>query len=109
MRDNDTLKRKVMEFGDMQGRVNEYEYKLEMVTKEIERLNGIVENKNRDISVLEGKAREGEANARQLQHLVTQITKITAENKDLHDDVRNSQEKLRLSSQQHNQLLNELN
>ena len=57
MRENDDLKRKVMELGQMHSRINEYEYKIEMVTKEIERLNVIVEKKNREINILEGKAR----------------------------------------------------
>ena len=47
LRENDDLKRRVMVISEMQGKISEYEYKVEMVTKEIERLNVIVENKNR--------------------------------------------------------------
>lgn len=36
----------------MVSKLNEYEYKIEMVTKEIDRLNNIIENKNKEIREL---------------------------------------------------------
>lgn len=41
--------------------------------------------------------------------MVDQLNRMTSENKELHDELRNGQEKLRLSNQQHNQLITELN
>jgi hypothetical protein len=43
----------------MNDKVNDYEDKLEMITKEIERLNNIVENKNREIQQLKGLVETG--------------------------------------------------
>lgn len=37
--DNEAMRRKLSEFNQ---RINDYEYKMEMITKEIERLNNIV-------------------------------------------------------------------
>jgi predicted nucleic acid-binding Zn-ribbon protein len=45
------MRRKLSEFNQ---RINDYEYKMEMITKEIERLNNIVENKNKEIQNLTG-------------------------------------------------------
>jgi peptidoglycan hydrolase CwlO-like protein len=41
-----------MELTEMVSKLNEYEYKIEMVTKEIDRLNNIIENKNKEIREL---------------------------------------------------------
>ena len=52
-----------------------------MVTKEIERLNNIVENKNREIQNLTGAVSEGENAQRNLNKLTEQLRKMTGENR----------------------------
>ena len=46
-KENETLKRRVGELGEASVKVNEYEFKIEMAAREIERLNTILENKNK--------------------------------------------------------------
>ena len=91
------------------GKLNEYEYKIETVTSEIDRLNNIIEGKNNNIRELELKNHEGEQLARQFHHLNEQFKKITGENRDLHEEIRDGQEKLRVSTSQTQRLVTELN
>lgn len=76
-----------------------------MVTREIERLNNIVENKNNEIQVLNGRVSEGEVAQRNLRNLSEQLRKLTGENRELHEELRDGQEKLRLSSAQQTKLM----
>lgn len=57
-------------------RVNDYEYKIEIITKEIERLNSIIETKNREIQTLQAKCVEGDNSSRQLKNLNDNLRKI---------------------------------
>jgi hypothetical protein len=52
---------------------------------------------------------EGETAQRNLAKLNEQLRKITGENRDLHEELRDGQEKLRLSSVQAQKIMNELN
>jgi uncharacterized coiled-coil DUF342 family protein len=104
--DNEAMRRKLTEFNQ---RANEYEYKMEMITKEIERLNNIVENKNKEIQHLTELSQEGETAQKNLNKLNEQLRKIIGENRDLHEELRDGQEKLRLSSVQAQKIMNELN
>ena len=54
-------------------------------------------------------AQEGETAQRNLNKLNEQLRKITGENRDLHEELRDGQEKLRLSSVQAQKIMNELN
>lgn len=72
--ENEMLKRKVNELGSIN---NDYEFKVENITKEIERLNVIVEGKNRDLRDLQMKAEEGENLARQFNQVREDFRKIT--------------------------------
>ena len=100
--DNEKLKRKVNELAEIANRINDYEYKIEMVTKEIDRLNIIVETKNRE---LHEKQQEGENLARQFNQVREDFRKITGENRDLHSQLQEGQEKLRISAAQTSKLM----
>lgn len=76
---------------------------------EIDRLNAIIENKNKDIQNLQAKNIEGQNSSRQLKNLNDQLRKILDENKDLHEELREGQEKLRISNAQQQKLIQELN
>jgi hypothetical protein len=52
-----------------------------MAAREIERLNNIIENKNREIQSLQGQCVEGENAGRQLKNISDQLRKIIDENK----------------------------
>jgi chromosome segregation ATPase len=80
-----------------------------MAAREIERLNTILENKNKEIQNLQGQCMEGETAARQLKNLSDQLRKMVDENKDLHNEIRDGQEKLRISNAQTQKLVMELN
>ena len=54
-----------------------------MATRQVERLNNILENKNREIQNLQGQCAEGQTAARQLKNLSDQLRKMVDENKDL--------------------------
>lgn len=101
--DNESLKRRVTESSQ---RLNDYDYKMEMVAKEIERLNSIVENKNKEIQGLSVMVEEGENAQRNLNKLTENLRKMTGENRDLHGELRDGQEKLRLSNAQQQKLIN---
>lgn len=107
--ENELLKKKISELGAAASRVGEYEYKFEMMSREIERINILVENKNKEIQTLQGQCVEGENSARQLKNLSDQLRKFIDENKDLHEELRQGQEKLRLSNVQQQKLIQELN
>ena len=53
------MKKKLAEYGDVSVKINESEFKIEMAAREIERLNNILENKNREIKELQGQCAEG--------------------------------------------------
>lgn len=57
--------------------ISQYENKVEMISRELERLNGVVENKNSQIRDLEGKASEGDNLARQFAKIKDDFRKIT--------------------------------
>ena len=63
--------------------MNETQFKIEMAAREIERLNNILENKNKEIQGLQGQCMEGETAARQLKTLSEQLRRMVDENKDL--------------------------
>jgi hypothetical protein len=52
---------------------------------------------------------EGETAQRNLAKLSDQLRKITGENRDMHEELRDGQEKLRLSSVQAQKIMSELN
>jgi len=79
------------------------------MSREIERINILIETKNKEIQGLQGQCVEGENSARQLKNLSDQLRKIIDENKDLHEELRSGQEKLRLSNVQQQKLIQELN
>jgi hypothetical protein len=58
---------------------------------------------------LTGLVQEGETAQRNLAKLSDQLRKITGENRDMHEELRDGQEKLRLSSLQAQKIMNELN
>ena len=80
-----------------------------MAAREIERLNNIIDKKNRDIQTLQNQCVEGDNAARQLKNLNDQLRKIMDENKGLHEELREGQEKLRISSAQQQKLVLEIN
>jgi hypothetical protein len=47
-----------MEMGDMNRKIAEYENKIALISQEIERLNSVIEGKNRDIQNLTGRLNE---------------------------------------------------
>jgi hypothetical protein len=53
--DNELLKKRIQELGASASKVGEYEYKFELMSREIERINILVENKNKEIQGLQGQ------------------------------------------------------
>ena len=76
-----------------------------MATREIERQNNIIDNKNRENQSLQSQCADGETAARQLKNLSDQLRKMVDENKDLEENIREGQEKLRISNAQQQKLV----
>lgn len=53
--ENEVMKRKIVEAGEVVKRINEADYKVESMTAEINRLNNIIENKNKENQNLQAK------------------------------------------------------
>lgn len=56
--ENEELKTQLKVFGEAQRKIVEYENKIALLSQEIERLNTVVENKNREIGELRNQIQE---------------------------------------------------
>lgn len=56
--ENEELKTQLKIFGEAQRKIVEYENKIALLSQEIERLNTVVENKNREIGELRNQIQE---------------------------------------------------
>lgn len=60
----------------------DFQFKIENAEKQIDRMKGIIESKNREIRELNQKVILGENFAKQLNQLRYELTRLTGENKD---------------------------
>ena len=105
--ENEDLKRSLQEFSTK--KVGEYENKVVILSQEIERLNGVLEKKNIELGNLNKKLSEIDTMNKTIGSLQEKITKLVTENTGLDGEVRNAQENLRLSANQNNKIIQELN
>jgi len=78
--ENEELKRRLQEMGDMGRKVSEYENRIAMLSQEIERLNAVIEGKNRDIGGLQNRLNEIESMNKTIGSLQERITRLVTEN-----------------------------
>jgi chromosome segregation ATPase len=86
----------------------EYESKIALLTQEIERLNGVIDGRNKEVNGLKSKLNEIDGMNKTIGSLQEKITKLVTENTEFEGEMRNAQENVRLSSNQNRKIMMEL-
>lgn len=82
--------------------------KNQILSQEIERLNALLEQKNKEIGNLNRKMKEIEEMTQTIGSLQSKITKLVNENTVMGNEVNEAQENLRLSANQNKKFMNEI-
>jgi chromosome segregation ATPase len=100
-RAQESLRVSTSETGKLRNRINEFEQRFEQLTRENEVLKAERQKVLQEMHGLHGKLGETD------RSYSDKISKLSSENKMLSDDVREGQEKLRISTSQTSKLMNE--
>lgn len=106
--ENEELKQRLTEAGDLGRRLAEYENTIAILSQEIERLNSVLENKNNEIGELRSQLQEMDAMNDAINSLQEKIKRLANENTGMGEEVRAAQENLRLSANQNAKLQQQL-
>ena len=93
----------------MNRKVAEYENKVALLSQEIERLNGVLDNKNNEIGQMNHQLQEMSAMNGTINALQERIGRLVNENSGMENEMRGVQENLRLSTSQNQKITRELN
>ena len=80
-----------------------------MLSEEIERLNGVIEKKNNEIGSLQRSMQEISGMNLSITPLHEKLSRVSSENAEISNEMREIQEHLRLSNNQNQKLSQELN
>ena len=95
--------------GEMGRKIAEYENRIAMLSQEIERLNSVIEKKNQELGNLQRRLTQIDNMNKTIGSLQERITKLVNENTSMEDEVRVAQQNLRLSANQNQKIMAELN
>ena len=90
-------------------KITEYESKIALLSQEVERLTSLLEKKSGEVNNLNRKMNEIESMNKTIGSLQEKITKLVKENIDMDGEVKQAQDNIRLSANQNNKLIAELN
>lgn len=121
--ESNELKRRLAETGEVSRRLQEADSTITTLSKEIERLNIVIESRNKENLVIthnleqlqrrfQGAGEENNNLKRRLgevENLTRNLNRLTDENQGLVNEVREGQDKLRLSTNQITRIVGELN
>ena len=102
------LQRRLQDYGNVNKKVGETENKIQILSEEVERLNGVIEKKNIELGNLTKKLSEIELMNKTIGSLQERITRLVSENSEMGSEVQTAQENLRLSANQNQKILQEL-
>ncbi len=90
-------------------KIAEYESKIALLSQEVERLTSVLEKKSGEVNNLTRKMNEIDSMNKTIGSLQEKITKLVKENIDMDGEVKQAQDNIRLSANQNNKLITELN
>jgi chromosome segregation ATPase len=90
-------------------KIAELEGKIALLSQEIERLNSALEKRNNEVGNLNQRLHEIDAMNKTIGSLQEKITRLVTENADISGEMRDAQENLRLSANQNQKIMQELN
>ena len=105
----DDLKRRFQDLQNSNKKMSEYESKIALLSQEVERLNSVVDKKNKEVNSLGGKLGEIDLMNKNIGNLQEKITRLVSENTDINGEMSSAQENLRLSANQNQKIMKELN
>jgi chromosome segregation ATPase len=103
------VKRRLQELLSSNRKLGDYEAKVALLSQEIERLTGQLEKKSTETSNLKGRLSEIDSMNKTIGSLQEKITRLVSENTEISGEVQNAQNNLRLSANQNNKIMQELN
>lgn len=77
--------------GDSNRKASEYEAKIALLSQEIERLNGVLEKKNQEVTNLRNKLHEIDGMNQTIGSLQEKITRLVNENVGMDDELKSAQ------------------